>query len=79
MRALILSSLFAIGLGLAGASAANAAPVSNISAAVAGQATVDQVQYYRGRPRVRCHNVRVCRMTPYGRRCRIDRVCRRAW
>ena len=77
MRALILSSLFALGLGLAGAPAANAAPVSAINAAVAGQTMVDQVQYYRGRPRVRCHNVRVCRWTPYGRRCHMERVCRR--
>jgi len=82
MRALILSSLFALGLGLAGAPAANAAPVSAINAAVAGQTMVDQAQYYyrpRPRPRVRCHNVRVCRMTPYGRRCHYERVCRRVW
>jgi hypothetical protein len=79
MRALILSSLFALGLGLAGAPAANAAPISAINDAVVGQNMVDQAQYYRPRhrPRVRCHNVRVCRWTPYGRRCHIERVCRR--
>lgn len=80
MRALILSSLFALGLGLAGAPAANAAPISAINDAVVGQNMVDQAQYYyRGRPRVRCHNVRVCRWTPYGRRCHWNRVCRRVW
>ena len=77
MRALILSSLFALGLGLAGAPAANAAPISAINNAVVGQNMIDQVQYYRPRPRVRCNNVRVCRMTPYGRRCHVERVCRR--
>ncbi len=89
MRALILSSLFAIGLGLAGAPAANAAPISAINSAVAGQTAIDMAQYYgprrhyrprhyRGRPPVRCRSVRVCRITPYGvRRCRVERVCRR--
>jgi hypothetical protein len=76
MRALILSSLFAIGLGLA-ATPASAAPIADINAAVSGQAMVDQVQYYRPRHRVRCNNVRVCRMTPWGRRCHWERVCRR--
>ena len=36
---------------------------------------LDQVQYYRGR--VRCRNVTVCRRGPYGRRCHVERVCRR--
>ncbi|MFA6268039.1 MAG: hypothetical protein WC670_20260 [Pseudolabrys sp.] len=80
MRALILSSLFALGLGLAGAPAANATPISAINGAVAGQTMVDQAQYYyRHRPRVRCRSVRVCRRTAYGRRCHVERVCRRAW
>ena len=33
---------------------------------------------YAGPPG-RCRDIRVCRMTPYGRRCRIERVCRRVW
>ncbi|MBS0534571.1 MAG: glycosyl hydrolase family 5 [Proteobacteria bacterium] len=78
MRALILSSLFAIGLGLAAAPAANATPISAINGAVAGQSMVDQAQYYyRPRYRARCRSVRVCRWTPYGRRCHWERVCRR--
>ncbi len=80
MRALILSSLFAVGLGLAGATSASAAPIADINAAVAGQTAVDHVQYYyrhRPRHRVRCNNVRVCRMTPWGRRCHWERICRR--
>lgn len=37
-------------------------------------------RYYRPPPPpVRCRNIRVCRMTPYGRRCHIERVCRRVW
>lgn len=83
MRALILSSLFALGLGLA-APAASAAPIADINAAITGQNHVEQAQYYRRhrrwhRPRVRCRNVRVCRMTPWGRRCHYERVCRRVW
>ena len=86
MRALILSSLFALGLGLA-APAASAAPIADINAAITGQNQVDQAHYrpYRHyhrhhyRPRVRCRNVRVCRMTPWGRRCHYERVCRRVW
>lgn len=80
MRALILSSLFALGLGLA-AAPASAAPIADINAAITGQNLVEQTQYYRyhRRPRVRCHNVRVCRMTPWGRRCHYERVCRRVW
>ena len=80
MRALLLSSLFAIGLGLAAAPAANAAPIYGINAAVAGQTMVDQAQYYyRPGYRARCRTVRVCRWTPYGRRCHLERVCRRGW
>lgn len=79
MRALILSSLFAIGLGLA-AAPAGATPISAINGAVAGQSMVDQAQYYyRPRYRARCRTVRVCRWTPYGRRCHLERVCRRGW
>jgi len=80
MRALILSSLFALGLGLA-AAPASAAPIADINAAITGQNQVEQAQYYRRyrRHRVRCHNVRVCRMTPWGRRCHYERVCRRVW
>lgn len=76
MRKIVLSTLFAIGVGLAGVSGAVAAPISGLNTDAAATASLlDQVQYYRGR--VRCRNVKVCRRGPYGRRCHIERVCRR--
>ncbi len=76
MKVIILSALMGLGIGLAGVPAANAAPVSGLSAAVEGS-LIQDVQYYRPRHRVRCRSVRVCRPGYYGRRCHIERVCRR--
>jgi hypothetical protein len=75
---LVLSALFAAGVGLAGAGSAVAAPLSNNGINNAAQSTsiIDQIQY-RGQ---RCRMIRVCRSGPYGRRvCRMDRVCRSPW
>jgi hypothetical protein len=73
---IVLSALFAAGVGLAGAGSAVAAPLSNNGINNAAQSTsiVDQIQYGH-----RCRMVRVCRSGPYGRRCRTDRVCRSRW
>lgn len=83
MRKLALSALLTIGIGLAASTAASAAPLSSgatgLSTAAISASLVEEAQYYRGRPRVRCRNVRVCRWTPYGRRCHYQRVCRRVW
>jgi hypothetical protein len=76
MRMIVLSALFAAGMGLVGAGSSVAAPLSNNGINNAAQSTsiVDQIQY-RG-----CRTVRVCRTGPYGRRvCRMDRVCGRRW
>jgi hypothetical protein len=73
---IVLSALFAVGVGLAGAGSAVAAPLSNNGINNAAQSTsiVDQIQY-RG-----CRTIRVCRTGPHGRRvCRMDRVCRSRW
>ena len=77
MRMIVLSALFAAGVGLAGAGNAVAAPFSNNGINNAAQSTsiIDQVQY-RGE---RCRTIRVCRNGPYGRRCRAERVCRSRW
>jgi len=81
MRMIILSALLGLGIGLAGAPAANAAPISGLSTAVEGS-LIQDVQYYgprhyRPRHRVRCRSVRVCRTGYYGRRCHVERICRR--
>jgi len=78
MRKIVLSALFAIGVGLTGVSGAVAAPISGLNTDAAATASLlDQVQYYRGRHRTRCRSVTVCRRGPYGRRCHVERVCRR--
>jgi len=78
MRMIVLSALFAAGVGFAGAGSAVAAPVSNagLNNAVQSSSILDEVQYRRG---PNCRMVRVCRSGPYGRRCRTDRVCGRRW
>lgn len=72
MRMFLLSALFAVGVGLAGTVGASAAPASGVglSTAEINASLVEQV-------RVRCRQVRVCRVGPYGRRCHWTRVCRR--
>jgi len=82
MRMIVLSTLFALGLGIAGAPAASAAPISGLSNAVTVQSLVEDAQYYRRRRyyrRPHCRTVRVCRRTPWGRRCHYERICRRGW
>lgn len=78
MRMIVLSALFAAGMGLAGAGSAVAAPLSNngINNAAQSSSIIDQIQYRRG---PHCRTVRVCR-TWHGRRtCRVERVCGRRW
>ena len=78
MRMIILSALFGLGVGLAGIPAANAAPMSGLSSsAIESGSLIEDVQYY-GRRR-HCRSVTVCRRGPYGRRCHVERVCRRGW
>lgn len=79
MKIIFLSALFALGLGIAGTTGATAAPISNgISNNLTTNSLLEEVQYYR-RGRVRCRNVRVCRSGFYGRRCHVERVCRRVY
>ncbi len=72
MKTIILSALFAAGLGLAGIGGAVAAPVSNGINNAEQSSMLEQVQW-----RHRCRSVTVCRRGPMGgRRCHTDRVCR---
>jgi hypothetical protein len=71
MRILLMSSLFALALGLvatAGASANNFSAGAN--EASKANSLIEQVQYRR------CRSVRICRSGPFGRRCHWERVCR---
>lgn len=79
MRTIILSALFAAGIGLAGIGGANAAPASGLLNGLAnGNSMLEEVQYrpHRYRNRQRCRSVQVCRRGPHGRRCHWERVCR---
>jgi hypothetical protein len=49
---------------------------NGINNAAQSTSIIDQIQYRRG---PHCRSVRVCRSGPYGRRCRVDRVCGRRW
>ena len=77
MRMIILSALMGLGIGLAGVPAANAAPISGLSSTAVEGSLIQDAQYYRPRHRARCRSVRICRTGYYGRRCHIERICRR--
>ena len=73
MRMIALSALVALGLGFAATTGASAAPASGLSQGLNASSLLQDVA-------VRCRNVRVCRVGPYGgRRCHWERVCRRVW
>jgi len=84
MRLILLSALFALGVGVVGTNAASAAPVGGLSKTLTANSLLSEAQVYivpprrYRRPPVRCRNVRVCRYTSYGRRlCRYERICYR--
>lgn len=71
MRMIILSALFALGVGLVGTSGASAAAGSGINNAANSSSQIEQVQW-----RHRCRSVRVCRSGPFHRHCHWERICR---
>ena len=76
MRIIILSALFALGVGLATMGGASAAPAidAGINNAANNASMLDQVQWRR-----HCRSYRVCRSGPWGRRCHWENSCRRDW
>jgi hypothetical protein len=74
MRKIVLSAVFALGMGLAASTGASAAPLSTglaNGAAVAPNASIIQDVAWA------CRRIRVCHRGPHGRRwCRIERICR---
>lgn len=80
MRMILMSALFAAGVGLAGTTGASAAPITGAGVldAVSGTSLTEDVQYRRYRRNRDCRTVRVCSRGPYGRRfCRLRTVCYR--
>ena len=76
MRMILLSALFALGLGLAGTTGASAAMGgSSINNSANASSMLEEVQY-GWRHRHGCRSVQVCRSGPYGRRCHWERICR---
>ena len=74
MRKIVLSAVFALGMGLAASTGASATPLSvglsNGAAATPNASLIEDVAY-------RCRRITVCRRGPYGHRhCRTERVCR---
>ncbi|MSO67405.1 MAG: hypothetical protein EXQ82_06255 [Pseudolabrys sp.] len=76
MRMIILSALFASGVGLAGVSGASATPAGNGINNAANAASLLEEAQYGWRRRHRCRSVQVCRRGPWGRRCHWERICR---
>jgi hypothetical protein len=76
LKTFLLSAVIATGLGLAASTGASAATVNGLALGSAAEQTssVQDVRWYRN-----CRNVRVCRVGPYGRRCHVNRVCKRYW
>lgn len=72
MRMIALSALLALGLGFAATTGASAAPATGLSQTldINSSSLLQDVA-------VRCRRVTVCRRGPYGRRCHVERVCRR--
>ena len=74
MRKIVLSAVFALGMGLAASTGASAAPLStgltNGATAAPNASMIQDVAW-------RCRRVTVCHRGPYGhRRCHVERVCR---
>ncbi|HEY2758050.1 MAG TPA: hypothetical protein VGJ01_20190 [Pseudolabrys sp.] len=74
MRIIMLSALFALGVGLTATTAASAAPIGsglNNGSTSLSETLIEKAAYA-------CRRVTVCHRGPYGRRvCDVRRVCRR--
>jgi hypothetical protein len=78
---IMLSALFALGLGVAGSAPASAAPIGNLGEMPAATSLLQEAQVVIVGPRYRrprCRSVRVCHRSYSGRlRCHYERICRR--
>jgi hypothetical protein len=73
MRMIILSGLFALGLGLVGTTGAQAATIGT------GLDQAPHASSLLEKTALICRRIRVCRHVPGGRICHWERVCRRVW
>jgi hypothetical protein len=77
MRKIVLSAVFALGMGLAASTGASAAPLSaGLSAGATAAPNASMIETVA----MVCRRMTVCHRGRYGRRvCRTERVCRRHW
>lgn len=77
MRKIVLSAVFALGMGLAASTGASATPLSaGLSTGAAAAPNASLIQDVA----IVCRRITVCHRGPHGRRwCRVERVCRRRW
>jgi len=77
MRKIVLSAVFALGMGLAASTGASATPLS--AGLSTGTAAVPNASLLQDVAMV-CRRITVCRRNYHGRRiCRVERVCRHRW
>jgi hypothetical protein len=80
MKMILLSAVFALGVGLAASAPASAAPIGNLGETPAASSLLQDAQVIivdRNRRRS-CRSVRVCHRGWHGRpNCHYERVCRR--
>jgi len=77
MRKIVLSAVFALGMGLAASTGASAAPLST---GLANGATVAPNASMIQDVALICRRIRVCHRGYHGRRfCEVRRVCRHVW
>jgi len=77
MRKIVLSAVFALGMGLAASTGASAAPLSTgVATGAAAAPNASMIQDVA----LVCRRVTICHRGRYGRRiCRVERVCRHRW
>jgi len=73
MRMIVLSAVFALGLGLAGTTGASAAGIGlGINQAANASSLIEQTALI-------CRRIKVCRRVGFIRTCHWKRVCRHRW
>ena len=73
MRMIVLSAVFALGLGLAGTTGASAAGIGlGINQAANASSLIEQTALI-------CRRIKVCRRVGLIRTCHWERVCRHCW
>jgi hypothetical protein len=77
MRKIVLSAVFALGMGLAASTGVSATPLSTgLSTGATAAPNASLIEDVA----IICRRITVCHRGYYGRRvCRVERVCRHRW